>query len=782
MKVRSGFFAALLIMLSLVVVGQHHQEMLSGMALNDAGQPLPSATVRLINVNDTTKYISVLANDNGRFRFEKVEPGNYLLRITAVGYNEFKKMVVISDTQLDLGNLELQKLGKTLKEVTVTASKPLIEQRLGMSVYNVSADPMSLGKSLADIATNLPGVSQNAAGALTIDGESQVVVMVNGRKSNVNASELLRQISPANVERLELITGADPRYVSITGAAVLNIVLKKNKQNGTNGNASLMASSLGSVNIAFNINRYRGKSNVYLFLSSDDKFNQNQLNYTRQLTTTGDLFFATDTKSKIHHSLRNLTAGVDLYIDSFNVVTLENSTNFHKDVLRSSTFQTIAGTPQPTEISTAIYSSPSEFENTSSVNYRKNYKNNNKFFESEIAFTIFDLENPRLFQKSNYSEILDLSNMGLRVKSEYTTPLKNKHLVSVGASYTWIEINNRNTQVTDGVPASEIATIDYVNNKAAVYGTYFFKLKKRWSFRPGFRLERSYADTKIDHAPATKFDFTTLYPTLNILWESGKKGAFAFDFIRRITYPDLFEFYTPLNQPDTFNINSGNPLLTPSIRYNATIEYRYKAKSTNWIFRGYTRITKNMIRPVSMYTPDNKMITANTNIGTLYAYGGSVSVAIDATAKWKIRFNANANLSNVNLYNNIYAKNTNLYDFSGSLINRYIFNKRSEGEVAFRMMNYYRGINDHAVRPMYNLSFQYNYKINTKWSLAVSGNDILLTMKNYFINYPEPFIMHTQQMRHSSRYIQFTIRNNFGKVNKKRTKGLEEERLQFSNG
>jgi hypothetical protein len=189
------------------------------------------------------------------------------------------------------------------------------------------------------------------------------------------------------------------------------------------------------------------------------------------------------------------------------------------------------------------------------------------------------------------------------------------------------------------------------------------------------------------------------------------------------------------------------------------------------------------MRNVSEYSSDDKIISSTQNIGNLHACGINTTSVFSLNPKWQLRIIGNANFSNLTLTKNIYTAFTKMHDINGSVINRYNFSKKSDGEIGFRIMNYYQGLNDASTSPMFNLSFQFNHKIaDGKWVISFLANDILFTMKNRTTTYPSLQITNSQEFIQRSRYFQGTLRYKFGSDSKKRVKKIEEERLQFSNG
>ena len=685
-------------------------------------------------------------------------------------------MVPVSTGEIDMGIIMLIEDVKMLKEVTISASKITMESKPGMTIYNVAADPLAIGKSMIDVASNLPGLSQDGTGGLTYGGSSQVAVLINGRKSNLSPTDILQQMQPDNVERIELITGANPRFVSSDAIATINIVLKKNRDQGWNGSAAVTANSFGFFNGSLNVSKSSPTTTFYTKLGSDDRFLQNHINYRRRdLVNDTDIFSGRITND-VHHSFRTFTAGMDKYLDSMNVLTIEYVGSLHSDAMNATTTQ---NRPDGTGFLMNVETDPRERENTLSVNHQVNFGSKCQM-ESEASFTGFSMNSTSVYQSSNNADILNMNNYALRARSEYTTPFAKKYSLSLGADYVRVKTANSSVRIVDDQKSERRFT--YLNEKAALYASLIIKPEKNISIRPGVRMEFAKTEAISAELGNTAFVLTNPYPTLNIQAEMGKKGTLSLDLIRKIQYPALFALYRFPNQPDTFNIQTGNIQLVPSLRHEAIMEHRLVTSKATSTIQLYGRYVTDVMQQYSFEEPGNRIRTITANVGNMFNYGGFLNGSLDITKKWNLRAGVNFSFTNIRLAEDVTAVNTKLYAISGNINNRLVISKRSDGEMTFRVLNYSRLLSD-SFRPMYNLSFQYNYKFSDgKWVLGILANDVLFTMVNREALRPGEFTIHEINARYRSRFVQITVRYKFGKASKIRNRKLESEKIQFTNG
>jgi hypothetical protein len=768
--------------IKILTLAQVNKCVLIGNISDSLNNHIQNGSIVIYATKDSSKkYTSVLTN-TGKFRFDNLDYGDYVINISSIGYSHYQANILINKSFIDAGNIILSYSARNLDEVIVTGRKKIMETLPGKTVYNVSADPMAIGKSVTEIAANIPGIAINGEGGLMVDGESRVIILVNGRKSNANPIDLLNQLPPSNIEKLELISGADPRFASMDGVAVLNIVLKKNKQSGISGNSSIQASTLWGYNFSFNISKYTGKFNLYSYISSDDRFMVMPRSSKRKNINTNEVLLDNKGENNVNHSLRSIILGADIYMDSLNSLTIENKFSHHQDDFIGITNSLINNSGSFIKSTINLNSSPRDIENTLSLNYMRKFKNPKKYWETEVSGTLFNLENNSTYIPSGVSEQLNLKNLAVQARSEFNTPFKRKGEWNFGFDISYANTKNLNTQVSlNPFPLSQ-NTFNYQKNKIALYTSYIFKIKQ-WSLRPGLRTERIYTNLNQSQSTPITFDLIGLFPTLNLLWSGKNNKQVIFDFIRKVQYPELFNFFTQPNQSDTFDINAGNPLLTPAIRNELAIQYKFNIRYVSFHFKAFSRLTTNALYDASVILPGNKIVTSEMNIGDIFTYGGSANINVKGSSKWNIKMNANASFSNVVFKKELFSSFSNFYSFGGSIVNQYAFSGNFDAECTWRVMHVYRDINEISIKPMYNLSFQVNRKIvNGKWVISLFASDILNTMRRNYMVIPAPDIEQFSQFRLPMRFIQATVRYRFGGSAKQREKKIELEKEIFNNG
>jgi len=237
----------------------------SGKFVNKSGLPVAFANATILRSSDSSLVKSTTANDSGTFRMENMLQGKYFLRFTAVGYQNWDSPAFeLSSLSAgkEFGTLTMFQTEKQLEEVVVRAAKPLYQQKPDGIVVNVESSLVSKGSSALQVLERSPGVIIDYRNnSIALNGKNGVTVMINGKTMRIPLEQLVQMLngmSADNIDKIELLTTPGARYDAEGSAGIINIVLKKNKKQGTNGSVSVTGGygwgekGAASFNIAHN--------------------------------------------------------------------------------------------------------------------------------------------------------------------------------------------------------------------------------------------------------------------------------------------------------------------------------------------------------------------------------------------------------------------------------------------------------------------------------------------------------------------------------------------------
>ena len=203
------------------------QHTITGTLADDAtNEKLAFVNVGLIRTADTVYVSGTASNDKGFFKLEHIRDGQYILQITAIGYENYKNILDVTD-DIDLGVIKMHEGAVRLEEVVIVESKPLFANEGEKTLYNVSEDPSIQTGTASDALQNAPGVEVDVEGNVTLRGVSSVEIWINGKPSHLNEENLKTYIQqlPANaIKTIEVITNPSARYASKSDGGIINIV------------------------------------------------------------------------------------------------------------------------------------------------------------------------------------------------------------------------------------------------------------------------------------------------------------------------------------------------------------------------------------------------------------------------------------------------------------------------------------------------------------------------------------------------------------------------------
>jgi len=228
---------------SLIGSAQDINKKISGRIINNQNDPVPNASVSLLRASDSALLKTKVANTNGKFDFVNLNNGIYLLTITNTGSTKYTSPPLTVDdkhTNIVLPVIILQSSNNVLKEVVVVAKKPLIEQQIDKTVVNVDAMIGNAGSNALEVLEKTPGVTVGTDGAISLNGNGGVLVLLDGRSTYMSGQDLvayLKSLPAATLDKIELMTNPPAKY-DASGSAIINIRLKKNRKRGFTGNIS----------------------------------------------------------------------------------------------------------------------------------------------------------------------------------------------------------------------------------------------------------------------------------------------------------------------------------------------------------------------------------------------------------------------------------------------------------------------------------------------------------------------------------------------------------------
>lgn len=781
----------------------HAQSKLQGTVTSNKNQPLTDASVLLLNSKDSSLIKGLFTLAGGRYSFDKISPGNYIVSASYSGYKQvYSPVVTIAENETkEMVTLNLSEKVSSLNEVTVVARKPLFEQKIDRMVINVASNITSAGSTVLDVLERSPGIIVDRQNnGLSINGKDGVVVMINGRLNHMPVSSLVQMLAamPAdNVEKVELITTPPANFDAEGNAGYINIVLKKNMQYGTNGSYALTAAySKGWITDASgNFNHREAKWNLYGNYSFDRSASRQTAKFYHAVNNQGKFLenFSRSDREPIE-PVSDLKIGFDYDVKKDVIIGALVSIYNRAWNMDAKSLSSVFVNGQLDTVATML---TREKHPLNSYDLNLNFQKTNK--EGKLAFN-FDYMNYRERNPVHYVNSFYNGNNSFlydeQLRSNKNTPihlwvatadleqkLSEKINISAGLKTTVSNFTNAveiERLLQGGWSADPQLTATYFLNEniSAAYSSFDWEMSKKTKMKAGLRFEYTNSNLKtVAVKNIVDRHYGRLFPSWFLSHNINDNNSLALSYSRRITRPTFWNLapFVIFMGPNTFF--SGNPGLQPAITDNVNFAYTFKRKilSLSYSYEA---------NPITNFSPH---VDAKTNKETLSAENQdnsktlnlSFSLPLDITKWWSLQMNVNGSYIQMN---GLYNKETVLLKQKLFFANG-IQNFRLPNEFTLSLSTFYRtgglfGI--YRVDPIASVDFGLQKKLK-KSSLRVNYGNIFNTIRPHFaVNLPEKNLIASGDILFTHPSIRLTFTHSFGsekvKGKRERSTGTEEEK------
>ena len=625
---------------------------------------LELVSIQLRSAGSTLAQYVQLTDSAGRFLFDAVQSGNYELILSSVGYAT-KTMVVDVTQNMNLGTVQLPTSARALSQATVIAEKPVIIKTSEKTVFNVSQSPTHQTGTAEDALRNMPGVSVDRGGNISIIGKQGVKVLVDGKPSILAESNLqafLKSIPANTIESIELITNPSARYDANGNAGIINIKLKKGKRDGLNGSVALGYGYPDRYNGNTLINYRKNKVNLFANYSLDYADVGHEFIDKRDISVNDSLsHYYMFNPSKEKNLSNTLKAGLDFFINDKNTLTytFSGSNNWSR-FIASALGQNMGA--DFNLINNYLSNTLNKGLNTSitnDVNYLKKYDSTDRELMVDFSHSYVDASSNSYLTSNGYDvagnqqsgQGLDRSMLSTNhinnfiFQLNYAEPLKWKgSKIETGLkNETTINQNEYNVFDTkNGIRSANTLlsnSFNYLENIAAFYAIYSGAHRDWLTYSAGVRMEHTYIHSDKSNVGR---NYVSLFPSGSISASLNKENNISLSYSRRVQRPEFRQINNNIIYFDQYSTWEGNPYLTPAFSNILSLSYTYIHKKTMLsISSDNTFVTGSFSESSGV---DSLRITRGgiRNGGDSRTIGGSVYFKTDLTKWWSIQMNHSA--------------------------------------------------------------------------------------------------------------------------------------------
>lgn len=640
----------------------------------NSGNPVEFSTVTLLAINKDSIISGALAKPNGDFSLDKLPFGRFRLRISFIGYKTSFLNVVITPNNLeqDLGNIKLDVDAKALKEAVIEGERNTVIMTIDRRIYTVDKDISARGGSGIDAVKNIPGITVDADGAVTLRNGSPTV-FVDGRPTLMT----LEQIPADQIERIEVITNPSAKFDASTSGGILNVVLKKNTKPGYNGLITLGAGFPNRQNAMFSLNIKEGRANFGISYNLNRSFNpaRGYTNRTNFIDGIENRRFNQNNENDVINLFQNGRLSFDYNLSNRSTITIAQS--FMSGGFDMEDKQRFSGRDSLGRLSTdgtRDINQITEWKNYSTqVQFRKTFPKKGKELTTDFTYnhsdrksnsdfnTITNLYNPSLtiqdFQKNLGSGINDNFTFQL----DFVNPITDTAKWEFGIRSNFREDRSKlDVSIANGPNAEYLAdtslTNDYKINELinAAYVTYS-NMYKGYAYQVGLRFEQTRFTGELV-GKNQRFEFyypdsignlaKAFFPSLFITKRIGEKHEFQLNFTRKINRPGFMQAMPFIMFADKFNYRIGNPNLSPEFINTIEANYNKIFPKGNFFTSVYFKAIENPITnftlPLASDTTNQILLTTFINGNTQYNFGWEKNLRYSFLNK-KLDFTFNLN-------------------------------------------------------------------------------------------------------------------------------------------
>lgn len=776
-------------------------------------KPLEYVSVKLLSKKDSSLVSGVYSEVDGKFSFESIPFGNYLLKFIHNGYETYLLDGIKLTSELKFINAGSIRLvsdkNVELQTVKVVGKSDVLTTGIDKKIYNVAEDLTVKGGTANDVLNRLPSVEVDQDGNVMLRGEGTVTILIDGRQSSLsggNGKTLLDALPAGSVERIEVVTNPSAKYNPDGTSGIINIVLKKNKLKGLNGSVSTNLGSgyLKGGNVAEGsaaLSYRNGWVNVYGTYNYRylDGY-RNNYSYIKQTNGLGITQIVDQNRTGTDLNAGNtFRLGADFYLKGKNTLAFSATGNIGQRDRTGDLWNTIyTDNTSSSDLWRRISYDPTQQHNYDvNLNFRHDFNNDRGNYVFDLSQSFGNEAIQGYYQNLYYNADSILNGQPTLQQQLFNKETNNISNAQFDLTYLFPNINARmelgskailrqqsvNTfsetfdTITNGWKSDTLANFRYRYDEQiySVYGIFGQQIGK-FKYQGGLRLEQAFQiPNLLSDSIRINNDYFNFFPSAHVRYSLAEKTEIGLSYSKRITRAGSAELNPFTTYADPFNLRKGNPYLKPE--YIDSYDFSFSHDSKKWSFLAsmYYRKNTGVISRFKEFYSDGTSAVTYKNISETHTFGQEFVLNYKPYTWWRNTFSWNGNY--------IWYI-TNLVD----LPNRqgYVMNFKFNTSIEFwkksatlQVSVAYNGrrvtVQGIAQRqgPM-DISFEKKFK-EGKWSVGTRVTDVF-NKQGFYLEVDRPGVYQESEFKWLTRRLFLTVTYKFGKLemsNKSKLPGAE---------
>lgn len=679
-------------------ISLYAQTAIQGRVVNE-GRPIEFANVLLYKNLDSSKFFKATATDSlGRFQLFSTLDQYYFIKISMVGF--VSKRIDLSPSKtsdINLKDLELAPDNNT-STFEVVSQRKLIKKTATGFVVNAKDNLVQASGTATDLLRNTPTVVVDEEGNITLRGKSPLI-LINGRRSALSSTQ---RIPASSVETIEIINNPSAKYDADAEGGIINIVLKKNTNKGTNGSVAMGAgaSGKGRESVAFLLSHQTTNWNIGLAYDNRISGRDRDIDAERVNFLISDIHTLAQKRNDDRLELtHNAKFNMDYTPNKKNSFGFEMIGNVNGEDNREKLFSTLLKSDNSLNSRNSRISNEIVREKgiESDFNFLHQYDDKRKSLNFNFSSSInYDKQNTGIITQSLTlldqklgAEFLqkthDYQNSSIHnLKLDYAFPVAANALIETGLKSTF-----RKTDAD--FESADLINTNYLVNAAASNNFHFkeqihagYVLLKNSTgpvgegnlkYELGWRAEQTsnQGEAVVNHLQFTN-QYFKLFPSANLMYSTSTNSFIKIVYSRRINRPGLGQLNPFVDITDSLNPHSGNPYLKPELVNAFEVGYNFERNDFSILTNVFYRHATDMMRSITTLNNNGVALSAPQNLGTGNTYGIEELISFKPTKYWTINGSAslyeqkidgsNISADAINSYTSWYSKMINNFSLS----------------------------------------------------------------------------------------------------------------------
>lgn len=657
----------------IILSGNHFSQIRSNQPLSDGsisgrvlesgtGKPIEYSNIVVLSVSDTTLVTGGITNSDGYFYLTQIPEGKYFLDVRFIGFEDKRFEVTLTSGQmnLDMGEIVISATEIDIEEVIVEGQRSPVSYQIDKKVIDVDQMQTVISGSAVDILENIPSVTVDVDGNVSLRGSGSFTVLIDGRPSVLDAQDILQQLSASSIGSIEIITNPSAKYDPEGTAGIINIVLKESRLRGFSGIVNANAGLNDKYGGDFLVEYVEDKFSSHLGFDFNRRFSPGDRRQENRFILDQNTNFINSLgdreRGRISYSAR---AGMEFRPGQSNILSFGGRIGFRESIDNAllNYVQWSQNDPQQFNyLSRSERSRASTFFAVNS-NFIHKFDSNGHELSTELVFSSNEADEFTRSSEINNNTQFDgkwTTEQGpssdVRGKIDYVLPIGDNIKFESGYQGQ-IDISEESTSLLNYSSATGIYeiqpefsyTTEYTRSEHALY-SIFSNSWNKLGLQAGLRGEYTFRTIELPSLDQDyRIDRWDYFPSVHGSYEFSKGNQVMASYTRRIERPRGWQLEPFDTWMDANNVRRGNPALEPEYIDSYEMAVQTYFGNISLSAEVYYKMTQNKIEGVRSVFADDVTLNTVENIGRDYSIGSEVMLLFDVFKFW-----------NVNLMGNIY--------------------------------------------------------------------------------------------------------------------------------